>query len=84
VTTKKKTKSNAQVATLFDVPFAFADRFLHDHAGQIITDPRTAILELIANAYDAGATEILIDWPSERGELLQVRDINAEMVTQII
>jgi len=69
VTTKRK-KSSTPTATLFDVPFAFADRFLQDHAGQIITDPRTAILELIANSYDAGATEILIDWLAEKGELL--------------
>ena len=74
MTTKRKKKSSTQTATLFDVPFAFADRFLQDHAGQIITDPRTAILELIANAYDAGATEILIEWPTEKGELLQVSD----------
>ena len=45
-------------------PFAFADRFLQDHAGQIISEPRTAILELIANSYDAGATEINIVWPT--------------------
>jgi hypothetical protein len=38
-------------------PFAFADRFLQDHAGQIISEPPTAILELIANYYDARATE---------------------------
>jgi hypothetical protein len=61
--------------TLFgNVPFAFADRFLADHAGQIITEPRTAILELIANAYDAGATKITIQWPSERGDEFWVVD----------
>jgi hypothetical protein len=70
MTTKRKKAG----PTLFDVPFAFADRFLQDHAGQIITDPRTAILELIANAYDAGATDILIEWPMEKGQLLSVSD----------
>lgn len=61
--------------TLFDShPFTFADRFLQDHAGQIITDARTAILELIANAYDAGATHIDIVWPTERGEKFSVTD----------
>jgi hypothetical protein len=74
MTTKRKRKSSVPVATLFDVPFVFADRFLDDHAGQIISDPRTAILELIANAYDAGATAIDIDWPTTKGELLQVSD----------
>lgn len=59
---------------LFSSPFAFADRFLQDHAGQIISEPRTAILELIANAYDAGATHIDIVWPTTRGEPFHVKD----------
>lgn len=57
-----------------NAPFAFADRFLQDHAGQIISEPRTAILELIANAYDAGATKIDINWPTQRGEKFSVAD----------
>ena len=41
--------------TLFpDVPFSFGPKSLHDHAGHIITDPLIALVELIANAYDAG------------------------------
>ncbi|HEY7328020.1 MAG TPA: ATP-binding protein [Gemmataceae bacterium] len=61
--------------TLFDnAPFAFADRFLQDHAGQIISEPRTAILELIANSYDAGATKIDINWPTEKGQKFSVTD----------
>jgi hypothetical protein len=73
MTTKRK-KQAASTPALFDVPFVCADRFLQDHAGQIISEPRTAILELIANAYDAGATEILIDWPEEKGQALTVSD----------
>ena len=57
-----------------DAPFAFADRFLQDHAGQIISEPRTAILELIANSYDAGATKINIIWPTEKGQKFSVTD----------
>jgi len=57
-----------------DAPFAFADRFLQDHAGQIISEPRTAILELIANSYDAGARKIDIIWPTEKGQKLSVTD----------
>lgn len=55
-------------------PFAFADRFLQDHAGQIISEPRTAILELIANSYDAGAMKIDINWPTEKGQKFSVTD----------
>lgn len=68
-------KSEAAKNGLFaNVPFAFADRFLSDHAGQIISEPRTAILELIANSYDAGATQIDIVWPTEKGERFSVTD----------
>jgi hypothetical protein len=64
----------SQPNLLGEMPFAFADRFLADHAGQIILDPRTAILELIANAYDAGATAITIQWPQEKGNEFSVTD----------
>jgi len=30
------------------LPFSFSTNFLRDHAGHIITDPKTAITELIA------------------------------------
>jgi hypothetical protein len=47
-----------------DVPFSFGPKFLHDHAGHIITDPLIALVELIANAYDAGASLVDIRWPN--------------------
>jgi Histidine kinase-, DNA gyrase B-, and HSP90-like ATPase len=60
---------------LFDgAPCSFDDRFLLDHAGQIVSDPRTAVLELIANSYDAGATKIDIIWPIEKGETFSITD----------
>jgi hypothetical protein len=46
-----------------ELPFSFSTNFLKDHAGHIITDARIAITELIANAYDAGATAVEITWP---------------------
>lgn len=68
-------KNSTTMLSLFaEAPFAFADRFLQDHAGQIISEPRTAILELIANAYDAGATEIDIVWPAQKKERFSVTD----------
>ena len=36
-----------------------------EHVKSIISNPFTAIIELIANAYDAGATELNITWPLE-------------------
>ncbi len=48
--------------TLFEL------RFLDDYAGQIIRDPAVALLELVANAWDAYATSVAITWPD--GETL--------------
>lgn len=60
--------------TLFDSGMLFGPDFLRDHAGQIMSDGRIAIVELVANAYDAGASRVNVEWPSERGESLVVED----------
>ena len=44
----------------------FDNRFMERHAGSIIADPAVAIVELVANAWDAWATQVDIVWP-ERG-----------------
>lgn len=54
--------------------FSFSSNFLRDHAGHIITDPRTAITELIANAYDAGATAVDITWPDDTEGQFSITD----------
>ncbi|QUG76473.1 ATP-binding protein [Erwinia sp. E602] len=41
----------------------YDERFLDSYAGAIITDPATAIVELVANCWDAYATEVNITWP---------------------
>lgn len=43
--------------TLFD------KRFLVEYSGQIMRDPKTALVELVANAWDAYATDVKIFWP---------------------
>ena len=50
--------------TTLDLPFSFGEGFLQDHASHIISDPRIALIELIANAYDAGATIVDLRWPA--------------------
>ena len=46
----------------------YDERFLESHAGShILHDPKTAIVELIANAWDAGATKVKIAWPDGKG-----------------
>ena len=56
------------------LPLAFGSNFLRDHAGIITSDPRVAILELVANAYDAGATRVDVLWPSEATGTISVSD----------
>lgn len=43
----------------------FGEGFLEDHAGRIISDPQIAIIELVANSWDAGARNVEISWPEE-------------------
>jgi hypothetical protein len=57
-----------------ELPFTFGTNFLRDYAGHIIYDPRVAIVELIANSYDAGATRCEIKWPTESGEFFSITD----------
>ena len=65
---KKPAAENSQL------PFMFGDNFLLDHAGHIIEDPKVAIIELIANAYDAGAKNICISWPAQENEIFRITD----------
>jgi len=41
----------------------FEERFLGRYAGSIMSDPTAAIVELVANAWDAYATKVDIQWP---------------------
>lgn len=43
----------------------FGDGFLQDHAGRILNDPRIALIEIIANSWDAGADCVEIAWPQQ-------------------
>lgn len=44
----------------------YEDRFLESWAGSIITNPSTAIVELVANCWDAYATKVDICWPDPK------------------
>lgn len=46
---------------------AFDPRFLDRHAGPIISDLSVALVELVANAWDAYATKVDIIWPTNDG-----------------
>ncbi|RVD45737.1 ATP-binding protein, partial [Mesorhizobium sp. M7A.F.Ca.ET.027.03.2.1] len=47
----------------------FDDRFLDKYAGPIISDPAVAIVELVANAWDAYATKVDIVWPKRSQDI---------------
>lgn len=53
----------------------YEDRFLESWAGSIITNPSTAIVELVANCWDAYATEVIINLPdSKSGKQFSISD----------
>jgi hypothetical protein len=53
----------------------FDERFLESFTGTgIVTEPKIAIIELIANSWDAGATKVEIKWPDEADRAFFIRD----------
>ncbi|MDR2943037.1 MAG: ATP-binding protein [Treponema sp.] len=56
-------------------PILFEERFLEKYVGtKLLSDPVTAVIELIANSWDASATEVYIQWPDERGDDFTILD----------
>ena len=55
-------------------PTLFADGFLESFAGKIIESRKIAIIELVANAWDAGATEVEIKYPVEDEDEFYILD----------
>lgn len=52
----------------------FGKRFIEDHAGRIISDPEIALVELVANSWDAGAKNVKITWPDDENEIFEIKD----------
>lgn len=53
----------------------FDRRFIDNYAGVLLSDTKTALVELVANAWDAGATEVEIRWPDhEHDTWLRISD----------
>ena len=64
------TKSSESQPELF-----YDDRFWEQYAGhKLISDPVTAIVELVANCWDAGAKKVDIQWPTSVGDALEIAD----------
>lgn len=63
------------IQSLFEnAPITFGSKFLERHAGHIMSDPAIALVELVANCYDAGATSVNITWPNEYGGDFEIAD----------
>lgn len=45
------------------IPADFDDRFLSEYLGSVKNDPSIAIIEMVANSWDAGAEHVIIQWP---------------------
>jgi hypothetical protein len=76
--------------TLCDTPISidqsllptFSAQFLDDHAKRLIHDPRIALMEICANAWDAGADSVSIRWPQDAvPEVISIED-NGTGMTQ--
>jgi hypothetical protein len=53
----------------------FGSHFLDDHARTLVSDPKIALIELIANCWDAGANRVDITWPEEsKPDLIDIKD----------
>lgn len=70
-TNKRNFISSISQSALFPT---FGDNFLVNHAGRIMSEPKIAIIELVANCWDAGADKVEILWPLKRETTLSVRD----------
>ena len=58
--------------TLF--PSLFEEDFITRSLGSIVNQPDVALTELVANAWDAGASHVTIFIPDKKGELLYIED----------
>jgi hypothetical protein len=74
----KETTSNNEHPMLF-----FGDRFWEQYVGhKMVSDPVIAIVELVANSWDAGAKRVDIEWPDDAGETLVITDDGEGMTKQ--
>src|SRR5262245_46991405 len=59
----------------------FEDDYLVRSLGNIVRDSEYALTELVANAWDAGATNVDIFIPTEQGGQIEVRDNGVGMTS---
>jgi len=52
----------------------FDESFIENYAHNLVTIPEVAIIELIANCWDAGANKVEITWPKSHGGYFEIID----------
>jgi hypothetical protein len=60
----------------------YDENFLIYHAGSIIHAPEVAIVELVANCWDAGADTVNVTWPKSHDEVLAIEDNGTGMTRE--
>lgn len=55
-------------------PSLYEEDYILRSLGSIVTQPDVALTELVANAWDAGASNVTISIPGETGQLLYIED----------
>jgi len=65
--TLKKNQTNLSYPT-------FSKRFLDKYVGKIISDPKIALVELVANSWDAGSTNVQLIWPKSPDSSFEIID----------
>jgi len=64
------------------VPLGYDENFFNDYGGRLISDPQVAIVELIANCWDAGAKQVKLLWPEHSSGYFEIVDNGTGMTRQ--
>ena len=79
---KKTHEGKSQPSLELPLGPTFGANFLVQHAGRVIADPQVAIVELVANAWDAGADRVAVTWPTEPNQVLSIEDNGTGMTVE--
>jgi hypothetical protein len=60
----------------------FGDDFLPRLVGAIMKEPEFAVVELVSNCWDAGASKVHITWPSSEGDTFCIEDDGKSMTLE--
>lgn len=63
-------------------PTLFEDNYILRALGSIVLQPDIALTELVANAWDAGASHVSITIPDQKGQILSIEDDGVGMTEE--